>query len=94
MFTNETPVEVMTEDAIIKAYERLDEMEPGSDEYNTLVTTIKTLSEVKSENSEAGLSVDTAVTVGANLAGILLILHHERAHVIATKAYTLVRKLW
>jgi hypothetical protein len=38
--------------------------------------------------------MDTWATIGANLAGIIIILNHERAHVIATKSLGLVRKLF
>jgi len=40
------------------------------------------------------ISMETLATIGANLTGIIVILSHERAHVIASKAFGLVKKLF
>jgi hypothetical protein len=39
------------------------------------------------------VSADVAATVAANLAGILIIINHERAHVVTSKALAFVAKL-
>lgn len=43
-------------------------------------------------NKEPKVKMDTLLTVGGNLAGILLILNFEKANVIATKALGFVGK--
>lgn len=40
------------------------------------------------------ISKDTLATIAANLTGIIVILSHERANVIASKAFGLVKKIF
>lgn len=42
---------------------------------------------------DSRVSADVLATIGANLAGIVLILQHERAHVVASKAVAFIQKL-
>lgn len=39
------------------------------------------------------MSADVKATIAANLAGILILVHHEKAHVITSKAIGFVQKL-
>lgn len=43
--------------------------------------------------SNSRVSMDTLAVVGANLAGILMIVGHERANVVTSKALSLLLKL-
>lgn len=43
--------------------------------------------------SNGRVSMDTLAIVGANLAGILMIVGHERANVVTSKALSLLTKL-
>ena len=43
--------------------------------------------------SNSRVSMDTMAVVGANLAGILMIVGHERANVVTSKALSLLMKL-
>lgn len=45
-------------------------------------------------NAHKHVSTEALATIGANLAGILLIVGHERAHVITSKALPLVKNLF
>jgi hypothetical protein len=40
-----------------------------------------------------GVKADTAVLVLANLAGLALVLHHERLNVVTSKAFGMITKL-
>lgn len=40
------------------------------------------------------ISKETWLTVGTHLAGLVVLMNHERAHVIASKAFGLVKKLF
>ena len=40
------------------------------------------------------VSKETLATIAANVLGIVVILNHERAHVIASKAFGLVKKIF
>jgi hypothetical protein len=39
------------------------------------------------------ISLETWITVATHLAGVFMILNHERAHVIATKTFGLLKKI-
>jgi uncharacterized protein (DUF169 family) len=58
-------------------------------------TTLKDLQAeaLREERRFFGVKADTLVLVGANLAGIALILGHERLNVVTTKAIGFVSKL-
>lgn len=60
-------------------------------EYASMVEQVVKLQELRNKSR---LSLDTVATVGANILGILVILNHERAHVIASKAFGLVKKIF
>jgi hypothetical protein len=66
---------------------------PNSEEYATVISQLKELSKIQKEQSPASVSPDTKVMAAVNLAGIVMILKHETAHVIASKAISFVPKL-
>lgn len=67
-------------------------LDPLSKEYLQNVEGVERLYQLK-EKSNNRISPDTLATIAANLAGIVLILNHERVHVVSTKALTLLHKL-
>lgn len=68
--------------------------EPASKEYSQLLNAVSKLTDLqKVRNSMHRVSPDTLAMIGANLLGILLILNHERAGVVASKALGFVKKL-
>jgi len=67
-------------------------LDPLSKEYLQNVEGLERLYQLK-EKSNSRISPDTLATIAANLAGILLILNHERLHPIATKSLSLLHKL-
>lgn len=64
-----------------------------SEQAERIVARLSELNELKKTDTSPPLSKDVMVTAGANLAGILLILHHERFHVVTSKALGFVLKL-
>lgn len=64
-----------------------------SDEYKLLLDRLVTLYSLKEDNSRSKLSGDVKATIIANLAGIVILMNHERAHVITTKALSFLPKL-
>lgn len=62
-----------------------------SDDYVAMLDQMAKLYKLREENS---ISMDTWATIAANLAGIVIILNHERAHVIASKSFGFVKKLF
>jgi hypothetical protein len=86
---NENPLQ----DAIDSMLRELVQVEGNSEQAERIVARLTELNELQKTNSSGPVSKDVVVTAATNLAGILLILHHERANVIATKALAFVQKL-
>lgn len=64
-----------------------------SDEWSALSAHLIELYKIRAENQPKTLSPDVMVSAAANLAGILLILNYERAHIVTSKALSFVLKL-
>jgi len=83
--------------AIARVFEHLAKVQPESKEYADTVDQLNKLYKLREVdhkiNSSKSVSKDTLAIVGANLAGIVLILGHERINVIASKALGFVMKL-
>lgn len=60
--------------------------EPDSDEYKHTLDRIVVLQKLHFETKRKPISYDTLAIVGANLAGIIMILKHEELNVVTTKA--------
>lgn len=80
------------EEAITAAIKQLDVTPAYSKEYAKTLKCIERLNALKNDSS-ARVSPDVLATVLANLAGIALIVGHERAHVVTSKALSFVMKL-
>lgn len=65
----------------------------GSEEYAKCLAQLERLYKLKEKNTPKGLDPNTLILVGGNLAGILIIVLHERAAVITTKALAFAGKL-
>lgn len=63
----------------------------NSKEYASMVDQVVKLQEIR---HKGGISKETLAAIGANLLGIVVILSHERANVIASKAFGLVKKIF
>lgn len=65
---------------------------PNTKEYAEMAETLETLIRAKSLETPRSVSPDTALTVGANLLGMGMIMNFERLNVITTKAFGLLLK--
>lgn len=65
---------------------------PGSNEYIDLAEALSKLYALKELSSKSRVSKDTLAIVAGNLAGILMIVGHEKAHVVTSKAIGFVLK--
>lgn len=63
-----------------------------SDEFNAMTNQLDRLYKLKEIDSSPRVSPDTMLLVTSNLVGILIIVGHERAHIIATKALMFISK--
>ena len=73
--------------------DRLRDTVVDSKEFNQLTDQLTKLLIAKNARKRDKASTDVLLTVGANLAGIAMIIGHERANVIASKALGFVMKL-
>lgn len=62
-------------------------------EYSAMADQLKKLYPLKEIDSKSRVSPDTWALIIANLVGIILVIGHERANVITTKALGFVSKL-
>lgn len=83
------------EEAILNVTESLLLEVPGTDEYEILTEQLAALYEIQNNSMKAkdGFSMDTLLTVGGNLAGILVIVNYERLNVVTSKALQLLLKI-
>ena len=90
MFWTKKDKRTALEKEIDNLAEQMRTMDPTSDRYKAMAEAIETLSKAKSYEKSKKVSPDTIAVVVANLAGICLILFHEQAHVITSKAMSFV----
>lgn len=65
----------------------------ASDDAERITARLTELNELKKTHTSPPVSRDVLVGGAVNLAGILMILNHERAHVVTSKALGFVSKL-
>ena len=87
-FGEPSPLEIVTNEAI----RELHGQEIGSEEYGKKLEHVVKLHKMLTEEKSAPVSKDTLILAGANLLGIVLIVKHEYANVITSKALNLVLK--
>lgn len=81
------------EKAIADALSEMETLTPGSEDYAKVMDHVAVLYKLKETSSPKRVSADTVALIGGNLAGILIIVFHERANVITSKALSFVGKL-
>lgn len=83
--------------AIDSLLEEMSDLNGDDPEYAKMadqLTKLYALKEIDHKvESNSRVSADTLAVVGANLAGILMIVGHERANVVTSKALSLLLKL-
>jgi len=89
-FTTGNPALKKAIDDVLK---EMDGVYSGSDEYNSLLKNLERLYALREKDSKSTVSPEILVNIAGNLAGILLILNYERAHVVTSKALSFVMKL-
>ena len=96
MFNKHTPEEERPEleEAIDLALKDLITHSPYSAEYVKALEQIEKLYKLRAPKPELQkpVSLDTVLAVAGNLAGILIVINYERAHVITSKALGFIIK--
>lgn len=78
--------------AIDTALFELSSLRIETPEYATAADQLSKLYKLQEISSPKRISPDTLALIGANLAGIILILSYEQTHVVASKALNFVSK--
>lgn len=87
-----TKAKTALEDQLVDLHERLDQEEVGTEEHDRLMTALERLYKIKKDQTLDRVDANTKAVIIGNLAGIALIMSHERMHVISTKALGFVLK--
>lgn len=77
---------------ITKVHDEIMKLDSTSDEFAKAANQLDKLYKMKTYKKESSVKSETLVAAGVNLAGIVLILGFERAHVLSSKALGFVRK--
>jgi hypothetical protein len=95
MFTKKTEDDKPTlETAIDDVLSEMRLKEPDEESYSKMADQLVKLYELKKYDISKKISAETWATIGAHLGGILLIVGHERANVVTSKAIGFVTKLF
>jgi len=70
----------------------MSEMEPSSEDYKKTVESLKTLCEARGKKAAQLIEPEAVLAALSSLLGIVLILSHERLHVVTSRAISFVRK--
>lgn len=91
-FIQPNSVDAGLEEVIDAVQARLLTVDPDTEEFSTIVKQLSKLHKIRSLKKSEGVKLETLLPVVGNLAGILLILNFERAHVVTSKALSFVLK--
>ncbi len=85
------PEDLKLKEAHLSALDDLLAHEPGSNQHTAALEAVKVFTELQRNNKQR-VDVNTALLVGGNLAGILLLVGYEHAHVVAATAKNFILK--
>jgi len=74
------------DEPIDRVLTRMKGLEPDSEEYKKLLTTLDKLMELQSQEQSSPFSPDTVINVAGSLLEVLLIVVYEQKHVMVSKA--------
>lgn len=92
MFSGEKEPDRGLNRAIDEALEELSVYGVTTEEYGKIMDQLVKLHKMKQEEMSSSVSSDTLALIAANLVGIFMIIKHERANIITSKAMNLVLK--
>lgn len=81
------------EEAISQVHTQMSQIDADSEEYDRLTNQLTKLYKLREHNSRMPVSPETLLVAGTNLLGIGMIVGHERAHVVTSKALSFITKL-
>lgn len=93
MFTKKSPVDSNLQTQIDAVLSRMNSYDAEDAEYDKLINQLERLYKLQN-NHPVGFkpSADAILAVAGNLVGLLVIVNHERLHVVTSKALSFVMK--
>jgi len=92
LFNSKLRPKTKLEEALDRAYAKLENLDIDSKEYRDCLDHIAKLHKMKEDEKPDSVSKDTVALIAANLLGIFMIIHHERVDIITSKALPFVVK--
>jgi hypothetical protein len=86
----EDPIKKALDTELLNLFEHLNGKDEFDEESEKTVNAIAKLYELRQKER---ISVDTVVNVVTHLGGLVVLMQHERVHVIASKAFGMIRKI-
>jgi hypothetical protein len=83
-------IEAALDAEIIQVLASMKDDDKETEEYTKKVASFEKLYELRHKSR---ISNETIATIAANFLGLVVIMNHERAHVIASKAFGLIKKI-
>lgn len=84
-------IEAKLDEEIVRLLESLEKEDKKSKDYTSMIENVTKLYELRHKSR---ISKETLATIGANVLGLIVLMNHERAHVIASKAFGFVKKIF
>lgn len=78
--------------AITVVMVRMALLDPNTEEYQTMLTNLERLYNLRAEARKTRINPDTLLVVAGNLLGILVVVSYEHSHVVASKALSFIMK--
>jgi uncharacterized protein YfaT (DUF1175 family) len=93
LFQKQSPEELSLNTTITELERDMQTHDGDSEEYATCLNRLERLYKLREKSARKGLDPNTLVLVAGNLLGILIIVGHEQAHVVTSKALSFAGKL-
>ena len=90
MFRRQSTSDILLEEEIVHQLKVLKTHQAGSEEYAKV---LENIIKMRGMQNKSSVSKDTWALAGTNLAGILMIIKHERVNVITSRAMNLLMRV-
>jgi len=91
VFRKKPPTEL--ENEITRLHELLKGTAPETKEYSAIADQLTKLYKLRETSTSERISPNVVLSAAANLVGILVVLQHERIHVVTSKALSMVTRI-
>lgn len=81
------------DEAITEVFREMKGVTADSTEYAAMADQLSKLYQLRTIDRADKISKDQMATIAAHLGGIAVVVFHERAHIITTKAWTFMKTL-